>query len=600
MKRLIFSFTIISVLTFGFIHDGDKDRNPEITAKEIKAHIEYLASDDLEGRFTGTDGCEKSAEYISNEFESYGLRPLLGDEYLEPFQFIAGLELGNNNEVQLISAGKESNLALEKDFITAPFSGTKKVSANLVFAGYGISAPKLNYDDYADINVKNKIILVMRYSPEYDNPHSKFDEYSSFRQKATVARDKGAIGIIFTNGYFPKDEEDKLMEFRYDRGALLKDISAVHIKRNFVDELFKLQNLDFSEYQKQMSEKKIPASFEFKNVNVKLSTEVKELEKTSWNVAGYIEGNDAQLKNEYVVIGAHFDHLGYGETGSLYRGSEKLIHNGADDNASGTTGVLELAEKFSSFKNQIKRSIIFVTFSGEELGLLGSNYFVNNSPVLSNQMITMINMDMIGRLDNEKKLIVYGTGTSKDWKDLLNNKNTYDFKLTFNDEGYGPSDHSSFYGKQIPVLFFFTGTHPDYHRPSDDADKINFAGEENVVNYVYDIASIIIDKESKPSYVNVPRKESENIGSWKVYVGTIPDYSTNVDGFKLSGVSEGSPAQKGGLKGGDIMIKFGGRKITNIYDYVYALKEFVPGDAVDVVVLRDGNEITFNLVLGAR
>ena len=600
MKKIFFNLVIVSIFSLGFDFNGDKDNNPDITVSEIKSHIEYLASDKLEGRFTGSEGCEEAADYISDEFKNYGLKPLYDGDYLQSFSFISGLELGNNNYVQIIYEKKKSELQIEQDYITAPFSGSREVSGNLVFAGYGISAPKLNYDDYANIDVKDKIVLVMRYSPEYDNPHSKFDDYSSFRQKATVARDKGAAGIIFVNGYFPKDDDDKLMEFRYDRGLLLKDISAIHLKRSFADELFKSQMLDLKDFQKQISESKTPSSFEFKNTNVKLSTEVKEIQKTSWNVAGYLEGNDPQLKNEYVVIGAHFDHLGYGETGSLYRGDDKQIHNGADDNASGTTGVLELAEKFSSLKDQIKRSLIFVTFSGEELGLLGSNYFVNNSNVSSNKMITMINMDMIGKLDDEKKLIVYGTGTSTSWKDLLNNKNTYNFKVTFNDEGFGPSDHSSFYGKQIPVLFFFTGTHPDYHRPSDDADKINFEGETKVVNYVYDVTSAIVNKETKPDYVNVPRKESENVGGWKVYVGTIPDYSSNEEGFRLSGVSEGGPAQKGGLKGGDIMVKFGDRKITNIYDYVYALKEFVPGDEVDVVVLRDGKELTFHLVLGAR
>jgi aminopeptidase YwaD len=600
MKKIFLSIVLISIFCSGFIFDGDKEKNPEITVSEIKSHIEFLASDKLEGRFTGSKGCEEAAKYISSEFDSYGLKPLFDKEYLQSFPFIAGLELGDNNYTQFIIDQKNVDLKVEKDFITAPFSGSKEISGDLVFAGYGISAPKLNYDDYANIDVKDKIVLVMRYSPEYDNPHSKFDEYSSFRQKATVARDKGAAGIIFVNGYFPKDDDDKFMEFRYDHGSFLKDISAVHIRRSFADELFKSQLLDLNQYQKQISETKTPASFMFKNVVVKLSTEVREIQKTSWNVAGYLEGNDPALKNEYVLVGAHFDHLGYGETGSLYRGEDNQIHNGADDNASGTTGVLELAEKFSSLKNQIKRSIIFITFSGEELGLLGSNYFVNNSNVSSDKMVTMINMDMIGKLDDEKKLIVYGTGTSTSWEELLNNKNTYNFKLTFNDEGFGPSDHSSFYGKQIPVLFFFTGTHPDYHRPSDDADKINFEGETKVVKYVYDVTSDIVNKEIKPDYVNVPRKESENVGGWKVYVGTIPDYSSNAEGFRLSGVSEGGPAQKGGLKGGDIMVKFGDKKITNIYDYVYALKEFVPGEEVDVVVLRDGKELTFHLVLGAR
>lgn len=592
---------MILIFSIGCVMGGDNDKNPEITKTEIQAHIEYLASDALEGRFTGSEGCRSAADYIANQFESYGLVPMFDGNFLLSFPFIAGLKLGENNSLTLQIDNKAIDLDLEFNFMTAPFSGTKNISGQLVFAGYGISAPKLNYDDYAEIDVKDKIVLVMRYNPEYDNPHSKFDEFSSFRQKATVARDKGAKGIIFVNGHFPADDDDKLMEFRYDRGSILKDISAVHLKREFVDQLFKSQNLNFAEYQKKISETKTPASFAFINSRItNLKTEVYEVEKQSWNVAGYMEGSDPKLKNEFVVIGGHFDHLGYGETGSLYRGSEKLIHNGADDNASGTTGVLELAEKFVSMKNDIKRSLIFVTFSGEELGLLGSNYFVNNSTIPANQMVSMINLDMIGRLDNENKLIVHGTGTSTKWKDLLNTKNSYALNLSFKDEGFGPSDHSSFYGKQIPVLFFFTGTHTDYHRPSDDADKINFTGQEKVVRYIYDVASAITNNDTKPEYVNVPRKETESQGGWKVYVGTIPDYSTNVDGFKISGVSEGGPAQKGGLKGGDIMIKFGDKKITNIYDYVYALKEFVPGDEVDVVVLRDGKEMAFRLVLGAR
>lgn len=601
MKTNIKYFLLIFIFSIGCVIQGDKDKNPEITKTEIKTHIEFLASDELQGRFTGSEGCREAADYIADEFDNYGLEPLFDGKFLQSFPFISGLELGNKNSLSLEINGNKLSLELEQNFITAPFSGTKKVEGQIVFTGYGISAPKLNYDDYAGIDVKDKIVLVMRYNPEYDNPHSKFDEYSTFRQKATVARDKGAKGIIFVNGHFPKDDDDKLIEFRYDRGSLLKDISAIHIKREYVDQLFKSKGLDFSEYQKSISETKTPMSFEFEKSKIlNLETEVNEIEKQSWNVAGYLEGSDPKLKNEYVVIGGHFDHLGYGETGSLYRGSDKQIHNGADDNASGTTGVLELAEKFSSMKNNLKRSMIFVTFSGEELGLLGSNYFVNSSVIPANQMISMINLDMIGRLDEEKKLVVHGTGTSTIWKDLLNNKNSYDLKLTFNDEGFGPSDHSSFYGKQIPVLFFFTGTHTDYHRPSDDAEKINYDGQENVVRFVYDVASNITNNDSKPEYVNVPRKESENMGGWKVYVGTIPDYSTNVEGFKLSGVSEGGPAQKGGLKGGDIMIKFGDKKITNIYDYVYALKEFVPGDKVDVVVLRDGKEMTFHLILGAR
>lgn len=588
---------IVFVIACAF-HPGDEDKNPEITAKEIIDHISYLASDELLGRFTGTDACYTAAEYISNDFKTSGLIPFFNGSYYQEFPFIAGIEMGDNNSLAFYLAESKKELTRKKDFITAPFSGKSSVKGELIFAGYGISAPKLEYDDYEGIDVKGKIVVVMRYHPEYDNPHSKFDEFAAFRFKATVARDKGALGIIFVNGYAPKDDEDNLMKFSYDRGASIKDFPAVHVKREIIDLLFKQNGLVFIDFQKQISDSKKPASFLFKNSKVELNTEVNEINKVSWNVAGYIEGSDPVLKDEFVVIGAHFDHLGMGETGSLYRGDEPQVHNGADDNASGTSGVLELAEKFASLK--VKRSMIFVAFSGEELGLLGSAYFVNNLPFDFKGIVSMINLDMIGRLNDENQLIVYGTGTSTSYKDLLNESNHDNLKLAFNDEGYGPSDHSSFYGKEIPVLFFFTGTHTDYHRPSDDSDKINSGGTKTVIEYVYQVADKISNAEQKPDYVLVPRKDGGNMGGWKVYVGTIPDYASNEEGFKISGVNEGSPAQKGGLKAGDIMTSFGGKLITNIYDYVYALQNFVPGDVVDVVVLRNKEKIELKIELGAR
>lgn len=578
--------------------NGDNDKNPEITSKEIIAHVTYLASDELAGRFTGTEACYTAAEYIRDDFKESGLLPFFDGDYFQEFPFIEGIEMGENNSLTFSFGSSEKELQPKKDFLAAPFSGKASVKGELVFLGYGISAPKLEYDDYEGIDVNGKVVVVMRYSPEYDNPHSKFDEFAFFRFKATVARDKGALGIIFVNGYAPKDDEDKLMNFSYDRGASIKDFPAVHVKREIIDELFKQNGLVFSEYQKQITDSKKPSSFLFKNSNVELNTEVNEIKKISWNVAGYIEGTDPNLKNEYIVVGGHFDHLGMGETGSLYRGDEPQIHNGADDNASGTTGVLELAEKFASLKS--KRSIIFVTFSGEELGLLGSAYFVNNLPIDSKNIVSMINLDMIGRLSDEQQLIVYGTGTSGIYKDILNKSNHDSLKLAFNDEGYGPSDHSSFYGKEIPVLFFFTGTHTDYHRPSDDADKINSAGTEKVIKFVYVVTNKIAAADKKPDYVLVPRKDGGTMGGWKVYVGTIPDYASNEEGFRISGVNEGSPAQKGGLKAGDIMTSFGGKKITNIYDYVYALQNFVPGDVVDVSVLRNREKIDLKVELGAR
>jgi len=289
-----------------------------------------------------------------------------------------------------------------------------------------------------------------------------------------------------------------------------------------------------------------------------------------------------------------------GGPNSLYQGDDPQIHNGADDNASGTAGVLELAEKFAIIRDKLNRNILFVTFSGEELGLLGSGYFVNNMPINADQVTTMINMDMIGRLNDEKSLIVYGTGTSTNWKVFLDDINAYGFSLTFNDEGYGPSDHSSFYGKEIPVLFFFTGTHTDYHRPSDDADKINATGEEEVLKYIYDVTNFISTLTEAPDYLLVEKKDMGQMPGRKVWVGTIPDFAGEVDGYKISGVSEGGPAQLGGLQGGDIIIKFGEKKISNIYDFTYAIADFVPGDKVKVIVKRGEEEITFELTLRSK
>jgi len=597
----------ISCLFLLYFAGSMAQTSSEITSADLKKHLYYLASDEMKGRLSGSKEIFEAAKYLSNEYKSYGLKPLLGDSYFQEFSFIQDIKLSGNNSVTISfdtpNNGDNLNraplvLKLKEDFITAPFSGTGKASANLIFAGYGIDAPKLNYSDYKGIDVKGKIVLVLRGTPENENPHSEFDKYASLRNKAAVAMDKGALAIIFVNGYIPKDDEDKLLNFKYDRVQGMKTFPVIQIKRSFADELFKFIGKDFAAYQLTMKDSSSHHSFNFENVNVSLTSGVEEVNATCRNVGAILEGNDPLLKNEYVVIGAHYDHLGMGIEGSLYKGTEEQVHNGADDNASGTSGVLELAQKFASEKGKNKRSLIFINFSGEELGLLGSAYFVNNSPVAIEKIDAMLNLDMVGRLGAEKQLTIYGTGTSSKWKEILNNKNSYGFKLAFVDEGYGPSDQTSFYAKKIPVLFYFTGVHTDYHRPTDDANLINYDGEESITKFVYETTSDIASLDKKPDYIDIPRKESS--GGWKVYVGTIPDYSTTGEGFRLQGVSPGSPADKGGLKGGDIMIRFGSRKINNIYDYVYALQDHVPGDEVEVVIKRNNEQLSFKVVLGAK
>ena len=591
---------VISLILFTYISTyAQTIFNPDITAEEIKQHITFLASDELKGRDSGTEEIKEAADYIANEFSSYGIAPAFNNNYFQEFSFIKTIELTNKNNLAFKSNGNDLKLNLNEDYITVPFSGNADVNAKLVFAGFGISAPDLEYDDYAGTDVKDKIVVVIRNTPEPNVAHSGFDMHSALRKKTSVARDKGAAAIIFINPYDENKTSDDLIEFSYDRGGSIGGFSAVNVKRIFVEQLLQSEGINLKEVYDKIIETKEPSSFELQNSSAKISTEVKEVEAISWNVGGFIEGNDPELKNEWIIIGAHFDHLGMGGEGSLYRGDEPQIHNGADDNASGTTGVLELAEKFASVKDQLKRSIAFFTFSGEELGLLGSNYLVNNLPFPVEDAVTMINMDMIGRL-KDSSLIVYGTGTSSSWKDILNKYNDYGFKLTFNDEGFGPSDHSSFYGKKIPVLFFFTGTHEDYHKPSDDTEKINFAGQKDVLDYVYNITMDIDNNPERPDYLLVEKKTSGQMFARKVYVGTVPDFASNVDGYKISGVSEGSPAQIAGLQGGDVIISFGGKKISNIYDFTYALGDFVPGDEVYVIVKRSEEEITYKIKLASK
>ncbi|MCX8106853.1 MAG: M28 family peptidase [Ignavibacterium album] len=587
-------FALIIVSIFQSIALAQTVDSPEITKEEIYEHIKYLASDELEGRFTGTEQCRIAAEYIAKEFEKAGLLPVFNGSYFQEFPFISEIKTGDNS-FEIISKEK-SFLEIQKDYTPLPFSDNLSIEGKLVFAGYGISSIENNYDDYDGIDVKDKVVIVFRGHPDVNTAHSPFEQLASLRFKATVARDKGAAGIIFVNTADKKDD-DKLIKLEYDGAAKIKGVSILQIKRDVLQKLLYDKNLDIDILEKQISENKKPNSFEL-DKSARIKTEVIEVESISWNVGAMLKGNDPKLSDEYLVIGAHFDHLGWGKQNSLYQG-EPMIHNGADDNASGTTGLLELAEKFGSEKNNLKRSVVFFAFSGEELGLLGSNYLVNNFPLPIEKVVSMINMDMIGRL-KDSSLIVYGTGTSSNWKKLLNDKNSFGFKLTFNDEGFGPSDHSSFYGKKIPVLFFFTGTHSDYHKPSDDYDKINAEGQEKVLKYIYFVATDIINADIKPDYLAVERKDSGRITTSKVWVGTIPDFAGDVDGYKLGGVTEGSPAALAGLQAGDIITKFGDKKISNIYDFTYAIGNYKPGDKVKVVVKRAEKELEVEIELKSR
>ncbi|MCE1163967.1 MAG: M20/M25/M40 family metallo-hydrolase [Bacteroidetes bacterium] len=610
MKKYLIILSLL-FLQSGFVlsqFDIDKVRNNDITKEEVYEHIKYLASDKLEGRYPGTNGDILARQYLSREFQKYGLKPEGDSAYIQRFDMNNGVKAGNSNSLSFTAPGGILNIN-GKDFTPLSISSTGSAEGKLVFAGYGIIAENLNYNDFKDangnpVNVEGKVIVIMRYSPTYMNPNNdKFSAFESLRAKLSIIKDYKPAGIILISPPDKNSNDDELMEIGNDMVHQNSGIPVINVKRSVIESMMTERGYDLNKICGDINANFIPNCIELPDITAKFNVDLHEDFAKTGNVIGLLEGSDPVLKNEVLVIGAHFDHLGYGGPNSMYRGNEKLIHHGADDNASGTAGVLELAEKFASERKNIKRSILFLCFTGEEEGLIGSSYFANSEKFKEFNIVAMINMDMIGRL-NENKLILNGTGTSTYWVPEIEklNKN-YNFSVSMSPDGFGPSDHSSFYGKNLPVLMFFTDLHADYHKPSDTYDKINSEGETKVLKMVYDMASDISNAPVKPEFTKVVKKEDDNKSerkSVRVYVGTVPDFSYTGDGFKISGVQAGSPAEKYGILAGDIMIKFGDKEIKNIYDYTDALGQHKPGQEVDVTVKRDDKEVTLKVTLGKK
>lgn len=599
MKKFAIIFLLFSLNYCFAQNDIEKVRNNEITKEEIFEHIKYLASDKLEGRYPGSNGGNLAMDYLSKEFKTYGLTPFGDSSYIQFVEMITDLKLGKGNTLKLMKNGESDKYEIETEWMPLSFSSNDKMSGELVFAGYGITAPDLKYNDYAGIDVAGKIVIIMTNSPTSTAANNTFFQYESIYKKILRAREKKAAGIIVISDYYTEDVLPKLV---YSLASKSSGIPIIKLKREYVENIFSDLDKDLKSIQKKINSKSKPESFPLKGWTVKANINIEQVKARTGNVIGFIEGNDAELKQEVIVLGAHYDHLGYGGENSLYQGKDKKIHYGADDNASGTTGVLEIAQKLYVNKETLKRSILLVCFTGEEEGLIGSTYFTNSSIFGKLNVVTMINMDMIGRMENDK-LIINGTGTSSQWiKELDEMNKKYNFTTSYIADGYGPSDQSPFYSKNIPVLFFFTGLHTDYHKPSDTYEKINTEGQEKVSKFIYDIAINIATSDKKPEFTKVTEstEKKKETGPVRVYVGTVPDFSSNEEGYKISGVKEGSPAEKGGIITGDLMIKFGNKEIRNIYDYTAALGEYKPGDEVDVVLKRNGDEITVKIILGKK
>lgn len=578
-------FVAVLSLAKGDIASHKAVSSVAITAAELQEHVRYLASDELEGRGAGTEGSRKAREYIAALFAEWHLRPAgENGSYFQTFSFPGQLRLGEGNELVLILPdGQQRTFALRQDFLPLALSANGSLEGELVFAGYGISAPEKGYDDYANISVQGKIVLALRGMPAND---SSFAQDATFPTKLRVAREKGAKALILVSGPL-SPYDDAPVPFWNE--PLMGDagILGVTVKRAFAEALFYLEAV-----QRQIDETRKPSSFALNGVKVRLGVNLLRERVEDANILGFIEGNDPQFKNEVVIIGAHYDHVGVTTT----RDGQRLVFNGADDNASGTAGLLELAQFFAANRQRLKRSLLFIAFGAEERGLIGSRYFVENPTVPLDQIVAMINMDMIGRLRNET-LSVLGVGSSPVWKDLLTRINSQ-FQFTLRDAPgvFGGSDHFPFYTRGIPVLFFFTGMHENYHRPSDDWDTLNYGGMEKLVQMVATVVEEIATMPQRPPYQRAPQPAERPASPVRVSTGIVPDYAWDGTGVRLLGVRSGSPAEKAGLKPGDIVVEVGGKPVRNLYDYMDTLSTAEPGKPIVFTILRGEQRIAVTVI----
>lgn len=562
-------------------------------------HIKVLAHDSLGGRGAGTVYADRAAAYIAEQFGSIGLKPIgTPPSYRQRFSFVAGVRAGERNAASISRPGYDKQLDHDKEFRAMTMSASGTFSGGVAFAGYGIIAPAEMYDDYAGLDVNGKAVIVLSGYPDQDNPHSQFAEHSPAYLKVQKAKERGATAVVFirTSDDAP---EDSLFSLSVQRDQPRSTLVVVHLKRDLADALLGGMDRTIDGLAKGIAADKKPESFEIRDARVSIETDVEEVYAESENVVGYLPGSDPSHRDEYLIIGAHYDHLGMGGRGSgSLAPDEDAIHNGADDNASGTGALLALARSLSTAP--VKRGVLFLAFTAEELGLVGSSYYTKNPLLPLEQAVAMLNMDMVGRMKN-RRLIVYGMGTAEGFEELVTSRNADSLTLTLNQDGFGPSDHSSFYAKKIPVMHFFTDIHTDYHRPSDDVDRIFADTLQPVLDLVQRIGIGLANADDRPTYaVAEQRRPQGQMRGFRVWVGTIPDYAEQTDGMRISGVSPNSPAEKAGLQEGDVLIKFGRVEIKNIYDYTYALGQYKPGDEVEVTVRRGDATETVTMTLVSR
>ena len=584
---------------------------------DARKTLQYLASEELEGRGVGTKGLEEAADYIATRFAELGLRPLPGhNDYFQPFDYTSSSKIGKSSALKIDGKPFE----LRKDFTPASFSSEGTFTGPVVFAGYGIAAPeKYNgYDDYADVDVKGKVVLAMRFDPHNEKGKSRLTadgEWSpeaALAEKAKVAQARGAVALVLVNPPEHHGNRDRLLPFaaQYSGGA---EIPVVQVKQEVANGILRKGGApNLRELQKQIDESGKPSALALTGVTVSGNVDIERERQTVRNVMAMLPGANA---SEYVVIGAHYDHLGRGGQGSM-RPHVNAIHYGADDNASGTTALIETARQLVR-QGRPARSVVFVAFTVEEEGLLGSQHFVANPPIPLDRIVAMLNMDMVGRVRNAV-MYIGGAGTAEPFDDLLrrvDDASPLEFK-NMGRGGFGPSDHMSFALKKIPVLFFFSGMHPQYHTPADTPDRINYKGiaesvaaAHAIVNELatmpksqYVATSDTEPMQLRPSGGGSDSDSDRDPAERPASLGVIPDYGSDqsTTGVRISGATDGTAAAAAGLKEGDVLTKWNGKKLGSLMDLSVFLRESKPGDKVKLTYVRDGKETEVEVTLKAR
>lgn len=505
----------------------------------IKSHISYLADDKLEGRRTGTAGEQLAIKYIGNEFEKAGLEPKGTNRFYQTFPVYDGKQINTTSFFSI----NDHPLTLNTEFFPLIFSDNQQMNALPAISLHEYAMPW--FVDLADVLTENK-----------ENPHFDLTDYVKTKINQYIS--KGATALILYN---TSSIDDRLSFDGKDKTPPVS-IPVIYITKEAA--------------KKYLSDKHASIDIHFK-------IEIGEKNRTGNNVVGYIDNGAATT----IILGAHFDHLGYGEDGnSMFRTGEKLIHNGADDNASGTAALIELSKALKKSKNR-NHNFLFIAFSGEELGLYGSKYFVENPTIDLSSITCMINMDMVGRMnDSTKTITIGGIGTSPTWGTVVNINQQIPFKIKVDSSGTGPSDHATFYRKNIPVLFFFTGLHADYHKPTDDFDKINYEGEKNIIKFIETVVDNLDKEKNKLVFTPTREVQTSTTARFSVSMGIMPDYTFSGNGVKVDGVTEGRAAQKAGIQVGDIVIQLGDHIISSMEAYMQTLGKFKKGDKTHVKIKR--------------